>query len=75
MYNNNNYDRNNSAIKNNINNRQLSFPPIPSMDLWQQTARIWMELCNEVAVSSQNVYNSWLDTVWRSLGAKHQQDA
>ena len=45
------------------------------MDLWQQTARIWMELCNEVAVSSQNVYNSWLDTVWRSLGAKHQQDA
>lgn len=40
------------------------------MDLWQQSAKRWIELYKQIAVSSQNVYNSWLDTAWRPLGGK-----
>jgi NTE family protein len=40
------------------------------MDLWQQSARIWIELCKQTAEHSQDVYNAWFDTVWRSLGSR-----
>ena len=71
MYNNDNKDdRSNNTIKNNINNHQLESSLITSMDLCQQSARIWIELCKQTTVSSQNVYSSWLDTVWRSLGGR-----
>jgi len=61
----------NNSSNNNVSNndRQIGSLPITSIDLWQQSVRIWIEVCKEVAVSSQNVYNSWLDTIW-ALGAR-----
>ena len=74
MYNNdnniNNYDRNNIGVNNNVNNRRLNSFLITNTDLWQQSARIWIESCKQIAEHSQNVYNSWLDAVWRSLGSR-----
>ena len=46
---------------------------ITSMDLWRQSSRAWIEAYKEVAVSSQKVYNSWSDTLWKTLGARKDQ--
>jgi predicted acylesterase/phospholipase RssA len=43
------------------------------MDLWRQSSRAWIEAYKEVAVSSQKVYNSWSDTLWKTLGARKDQ--
>ena len=67
---NDNNDNVNNTIKNNFNNCQPDSFLITGMDLWQQSARIWIDLCEEIAVSSQNVYSSWLDTLWRALGTR-----
>jgi NTE family protein len=65
--------KNNNNGKNNYNNPQMGSFLITSMDLWQQSSRAWIEAYKEVAVSSQKVYNSWSDTVWKTLGARKDQ--
>jgi NTE family protein len=58
--------------KNKLNNPLQGFITT-SMDLWQQSARAWIESYKEVVVSSQKIHNSWLDTICATLGTRQDQ--
>jgi hypothetical protein len=64
---------NNNDVNNNFNNPVLGSFITTSMDLWQQSGRVWIEIYKEVAVSSVKIHNSWSDTLWTALGTKEDQ--
>lgn len=43
------------------------------MDLWQQSARAWIEMYKDAAVYSQKIHNSWSDALLHAFGTKQDK--
>ena len=67
-------NNNNNEVRNNLKNSALGSFITNSVDLWQQSARAWIGIHKEVAVSSQKAYVSWLDTLWKIIGTRQDQN-